>query len=66
MTQVTPQQWVAMGATTNYEDHSMFYRDEGDAKDALVLLHGFPTASWDWHVHIQNALGDLYHGKNKL
>ncbi len=49
MSQVTPQQWLAMGASINYGNHSIFYRDDSDTKDVLVLLHGFPTASWDWH-----------------
>ncbi|RMH16697.1 MAG: alpha/beta fold hydrolase, partial [Gemmatimonadetes bacterium] len=29
----------------------MFYRVGGPADaPALVLIHGFPTASWDWHL----------------
>ena len=30
-----------------YRGHDVFYRREGRG-DALVLIHGFPTASWDW------------------
>ena len=29
--------------------HSIFYRDTADKeKPVLVLIHGFPTCSWDW------------------
>lgn len=29
--------------------HRIFYRDSGDGP-ALLCIHGFPTASWDWHA----------------
>ena len=28
--------------------HPVFYRLDGSG-DSLMLIHGFPTASWDWH-----------------
>lgn len=34
--------------TFSYRGHPVFYRDEG-AGEVLVCIHGFPTASWDWH-----------------
>jgi pimeloyl-ACP methyl ester carboxylesterase len=29
--------------------HPIFYRYGGNGPQALLLLHGFPTGSWDWH-----------------
>lgn len=40
--------WRAEGKTFRYRGHDIFYRDEGRG-DALLLIHGYPTASWDWH-----------------
>ncbi len=40
--------WRAAGRWFRYRGHAVFYRDEGHG-DALLCLHGFPTASWDWH-----------------
>lgn len=44
--------WRSTGAYSRYQGHSVFYRAGGDWGDSsrpvLTLLHGFPTASWDW------------------
>lgn len=40
--------WRSAGATFDYNGYPIFYRDEGHGP-ALVCIHGFPTASWDWH-----------------
>lgn len=40
--------WRAAGETFVFGGHRIFYRTEGSG-DPLLLLHGFPTASWDWH-----------------
>jgi len=45
---VTLDDWQARGRTFQFQGRRVFYRDEG-AGEALVLIHGFPTASWDWH-----------------
>ncbi len=42
------EDWQRGGRTTTYRGHPVFYRDDG-AGDALLCLHGFPSASWDWH-----------------
>ncbi|HVV84179.1 MAG TPA: alpha/beta hydrolase, partial [Kofleriaceae bacterium] len=39
--------WRAAGETFRWRGHDVFVRT-GGAGDALLLVHGFPTASWDW------------------
>lgn len=47
---MTIQEWQSLGRHHDFQGHQIFYRDGGtEDKPALVLLHGFPTASWDWH-----------------
>ena len=46
-TVVTPDQWRARGDYFTWRGHRVFFRVEGTGEPAL-LIHGFPTASWDW------------------
>lgn len=41
--------WAAAGRRFDFRGHPVFLRTDGPA-DAppLLLIHGFPTASWDW------------------
>ncbi|HEY4121989.1 MAG TPA: alpha/beta hydrolase [Byssovorax sp.] len=39
--------WRAQGRTYRHRALDVFYRDEG-AGPALIAIHGFPSASWDW------------------
>jgi pimeloyl-ACP methyl ester carboxylesterase len=43
--------WRAAGRMIRWRDHQIFVR-HGGANDGppVVLIHGFPTASWDWHA----------------
>lgn len=43
--------WQAAGRYISYRGHRIFVSDGGprDA-EALLLIHGFPTASWDWEA----------------
>jgi pimeloyl-ACP methyl ester carboxylesterase len=43
--------WYASGHTFAYRGHPIFFRDAGP-RDAptLLLIHGFPTSSWDWEA----------------
>jgi pimeloyl-ACP methyl ester carboxylesterase len=43
--------WRAAGDYISFRGHDIFYRDSGARQDGatLLLLHGFPTASFDWH-----------------
>lgn len=40
--------WQAGGGRARVDGVELFYRVEGEGP-WLVLLHGFPTSSWDWH-----------------
>jgi pimeloyl-ACP methyl ester carboxylesterase len=44
---VSPAQWRARGDTFEWRGERIFFRVEG-AGEPLLLVHGFPTASWDW------------------
>ena len=42
--------WRAEGQTLRFGAHTLRYWVAGDpAAEPLLLIHGFPTASWDWH-----------------
>jgi pimeloyl-ACP methyl ester carboxylesterase len=45
---ITTNHWLQGGHWFEYKNHQIFYRIDGTG-EALVLLHGFPTSSWDWH-----------------
>lgn len=54
--------WRAAGSAFTYRGHEIFVRTGGDwssDQPALVLIHGFPTASWDW-AHQWEALCERY------
>jgi pimeloyl-ACP methyl ester carboxylesterase len=40
--------WYREGKTFQCNGYPIFYKDEGEG-DVILCLHGFPTASWDWH-----------------
>jgi pimeloyl-ACP methyl ester carboxylesterase len=42
--------WRAQGLSFSFRGHAMRYWVAGDEHaEPLLLIHGFPTASWDWH-----------------
>lgn len=41
-------EWQAAGKHFVHQGRSVFYRDEGSGP-VLLCVHGYPTASWDWH-----------------
>lgn len=56
---MTPTEWQAAGASFLYrKQYEIFYREAGEG-EILLLLHGFPTASWDWWK-IWDALAGEY------
>lgn len=44
---MTLDSWKNKGAYFDYHTHQIFHIEEGRG-DVLLLIHGFPTASWDW------------------
>lgn len=45
------QTWRAGGVNFEHRGHRIFTRSEGPATaPVLLLIHGFPTASWDWEA----------------
>ena len=45
---MTLDEWKKAGRYFQHGEHAIFYRQHGKGATALVLIHGFPTASWDW------------------
>ncbi|XP_018602853.1 mesoderm-specific transcript homolog protein isoform X2 [Scleropages formosus] len=46
------QGWRTTGASFTFKGHSIFYRESFGvlgSSDVVILLHGFPTSSYDWH-----------------
>jgi pimeloyl-ACP methyl ester carboxylesterase len=42
--------WRALGREFDFRGHALRYWTAGAASaEPLLLIHGFPTASWDWH-----------------
>jgi pimeloyl-ACP methyl ester carboxylesterase len=42
--------WKASGEWLDLCGHQIFVRDDGDSQlPTLLLIHGFPTSSWDWY-----------------
>ena len=54
------QEWKSNGNFFHYQNqHDIFYQEAGKG-ETLLLLHGFPTASWDWHK-IWQPLSQRFH-----
>jgi len=48
---MTPQQWLAMGQYRTLCNRRIFVMDNGRADVPVILLiHGYPTSSWDWEA----------------
>lgn len=53
--------WEAGGRWFDYRGHRIFVREAGDrTAPTLLLIHGFPTASWDWEA-VWDALSERFH-----
>ncbi|MBY6205515.1 alpha/beta fold hydrolase [Halomonas denitrificans] len=50
--------WRKAGRTETLLDHDLFFREQGDG-DPVLLIHGFPTASWDWSWIWNELLDDF-------
>ncbi len=58
MDRMTLELWQQGAKWLRYRGHAVFCRLEGKGVP-LLLLHGFPTASWDWH-QVWPALASRY------
>ncbi len=48
---ITVSEWQASGRDFDYRGHPIFTRVDGpEHAEPLLLIHGFPTASWDWEA----------------
>ena len=57
---MTFSQWHQSGQYFNYkEQYPVFFQEAGQG-EPILFLHGFPTASWDWHK-IWEPLAQNYH-----
>ncbi|MCP8463239.1 alpha/beta hydrolase [Pseudomonas sp. ZM23] len=50
--------WRAQGRSFDFRGHGIRYWCAG-AGEPLLLIHGFPTASWDWH-YLWRPLAERY------
>jgi len=52
MTEIDLATWELAARYYTYKGHKIAWWNEGEAgseKPTLLLIHGFPTASWDWY-----------------
>jgi len=46
---MSPSDWKSRGVYRTINGRNLFLVDEGDpGQETIVLIHGFPTSSWDW------------------
>jgi pimeloyl-ACP methyl ester carboxylesterase len=45
---MTFKEWKYKALSFDYKNNKIAYWEEGEGP-VLLLIHGFPTASWDWH-----------------
>ncbi len=54
-------EWRSAGQYFDFNGQRIFYRCSGErSKPVLLLIHGFPTASWDWR-HLWSDLAQDYY-----
>ncbi|MCP5483006.1 MAG: alpha/beta fold hydrolase, partial [Spirochaetales bacterium] len=54
----SPERWKKEGRTFLHRGHEIFYREEGRG-EPLLLIHGFPTSSFDW-IYVWPELAKRY------
>jgi len=50
---MTSESWKNKGKFINIFEKNIFVIDQGDSEETLVLLHGYPTSSYDYHKVLQ-------------
>jgi len=58
VTGIALDDWVAQGKVFRYRGHQIRWWEAG-AGEPLLLIHGFPSGSWDWH-YLWQALAERY------
>lgn len=53
----TYNSWQQAGKYFNYQDNKVFYVDQGSG-NPIVLLHGYPTAGYDWAAVWDGLVGN--------
>jgi pimeloyl-ACP methyl ester carboxylesterase len=56
---VNLESWQKSGEFFDYNGLPIFFRRSQNQAAVTLLLHGFPSASWDWHK-VWNALAEKY------
>ncbi len=51
----TKNEWVELGQYFQSGDHKIWYVDKGESPEILLILHGYPTSSYDYH-HILDLI----------
>lgn len=59
LTPLSPDEWRQNGRSFPHHGHEIFYRDSGGSGPTLLLIHGFPTASWDFY-RVWDALSERF------
>ena len=44
------KEWEQSGAFFPFQNHSIFFKKETSEKECLLLIHGYPTSSFDFHL----------------
>ena len=52
------QQWFSRGEMLEVLGHQMFTLKQGHANQTLILIHGFPTSSYDYYDVIDQLSQD--------
>lgn len=55
---MTLDDWIGGARTFSFDGHDIAYWTSGDGRP-LLLVHGYPTSSWDWH-RVWPALADRH------
>lgn len=54
------EQWQASAQYIMFDKYEIFYHDFNKSSESVILMiHGFPTSSWDWH-ELKKSLGSDY------
>ena len=52
------QQWFSRGEMVEVLGHQMFSLQQGNANQTVILIHGFPTSSYDYYDVIDKLSQD--------